>query len=143
MSNQELNSLDDFQRFVSNTIKPWSREQRIALAAATTERWLPVCESFSEEEEWGDPSVFQRAVEAVWNCALGTNLSAKDHRLHKKHVEENTPHIDDFDAEEVIATSGMIYYALNCCVSDDNTDDVVMAMVSGFDRTARGSQVDT
>lgn len=138
MSNQELNSLDDFQRFVSNTIRPWSRERRIALAAATTERWLPVCESFSEEEEWGDPSVFQRAVEAIWNCALGKNLSAKDHRLHKKHVEENTPHIDDFDAEEVIATSGMIYYALNCCVSDDNTDDVVMAMVSGLEAVAPG-----
>ena len=47
MAKQELNSLADFERFVSNTIKPWSREQRIALVAGMADRWLPVYESFS------------------------------------------------------------------------------------------------
>lgn len=142
MSNQELNSLDDFQRFVSATIKPWSREQRTALAAAMAERWLPVYESFSEEEEWGDPSAFQRAIESVWNCALGHKLTSKDHRRLMKDVEENTPHMDDFDAEEVIATSGIIHYALNSCMSADNIDDTVMAMVSAFEGVAPGIYTD-
>src|SRR5688572_13097645 len=123
MPNQELNSLDDFERFASSTISPWSREQRIALAAAMAERWLPVYESFSEQEEWGDASTFQRAVQAVWNSVLGHTLTPNDLRLHKKRVGENTPHVDDFDCEEAIATSGMIDYALNCCVSADNTND--------------------
>lgn len=142
MSNQELNSLDDFQHFVSNTIRPWSREQRIALAAGMAERWLSVYESFYEQEEWGDPATFQRAVESVWKCVLGHTLTPKDHRQHKERVEENTPHLDDFDAEEVIATSAMIDYALNCCVSTDNTDDAVMAMVSGFEGVAPGIYTD-
>lgn len=136
MPNQELNSLDDFERFASSTISPWSREKRIALAAAMAERWLPVYESFSEQEEWGDASTFQRAVQAVWNSVLGHTLTPKDLRLHKKRVGENTPHVDDFDCEEAIATSGMIDYALNCCVSADNTNDAVMAMVSGFEAVA-------
>lgn len=144
MSNPELKSLDDYQQFVSKTIERWSRERRIALAAAMAERWLPVYESFSEEEDWGDPSILKRAVEAVWDCALGKKLTPKDHALLKNRVEENTPHVDDFavDLDEVIATSIVIDYALNCCGSDDNTQDVVWAMVSGFEGIAPGISTD-
>ncbi len=142
MSNHELNNLDDFRRFVSSMIKPWSPEQRTALAAGMAERWLPVYESFSEQEEWGDPAVFQRAVQAVWDCVVGHTLTPKELRLHKKRVQDNTPHLDDFDAEEVIATSGIIYYALNCCLNSDNTDDAVMAMVSAFEGVAPGIYTD-
>lgn len=140
MLNPELKSLDDYQQFVSHTIKPWSRERRIALAAAMAERWLPVYESFSEEEDWGDPSILKRAVEAVWDCALGKELTLKDHVLLKNRVDENTPHDDDFAVyiDEVIATTAAIDYALNCCMSDDNTEDVVWAMVSGFEGIAPG-----
>lgn len=142
MSNRDLNSLDDFQRFVSSTIKLWSREQRIALAAAMAERWLPVFESFSGEEEWCNASSFQDALQAVWNCALGHTLTPKDQRHHKKRVEENTPHLDDCDAEELIAASAIIDCALDCCLNTDNTDDAVMAMVSGFEGVAPGIYTD-
>ena len=144
MSNPELHSLEEYQQFITNTIKPWTREKRIALAAAMAERWLPVYESFSEEEEWGDPSILQRALEAVWNCALGKKLTSKDQKLLKNRVDENTPHSDDFasDIDEVIATTAMIDYALSCCVSDDNTDDAVMAMVSAFEGVAPGIYTD-
>jgi len=139
-----LKSLDDYQQYLTNVITPWPREQRIALAAAMAERWLPVYESFSEEEDWGDPSILQRAVEAVWNCALGTKLTRKDHGTHKARVEENMPHVDDFasDVEEALATAAMVDYALDCCVSDDNTGDVVMALVSGFEGVAPGIHTD-
>jgi uncharacterized protein YjaG (DUF416 family) len=138
MSNEELNSLDDYEQFVSSTVRPWSQQQRIALAVAMAERWLPAYESFSEESEFGDPAVFQRAVQAVWSCVLGDTLTSKERRLHNERVEENTPHLDDFDCEEAIATSAMIFYALNCCATTDNTEDVVMAMVSGFEGVAPG-----
>jgi uncharacterized protein YjaG (DUF416 family) len=142
MSRKDFNSLDGYERFVSSTIGSWSREQRIALAAGMAERWLPVYESFSEEEEWGDPATFQRAVQSVWNCVLGHTLTPKEHRILKVRVEENTPHLDDFDAEEIIATSAMIDYALNCCVGVDNTGDTVMAMISGFEGVAPGIYTD-
>ena len=54
VSNSELNSLNDYEQFVRNVVKPWSREQRIALAAAMAERWLPVYQSFAEEEDSGE-----------------------------------------------------------------------------------------
>lgn len=143
MPNPELNSLDEFERFVRNTITPWSQEKRIALAAAMAERWLPVCNSFFEEYEWDDPAVFQDAVESVWNCLLGHKLTGKECRLLDKRVQKNTPHVDDYDCEEVIATSAMIGYALNCCVGADNTGDALMAMVYGFEAVAPGLHQDT
>jgi uncharacterized protein YjaG (DUF416 family) len=140
MSNPELNSLDDYQQFVTNAIKPWPREKRIALAAALAERWLPVYESFSEEEEWGDPKILRRAVGTVWSCAVGNKLTRREQGLIKNRIGENTPHVDDFavDVEDAIATAAIIDYALDCCVSDDNTSDVVMAMTSGFEGVAPG-----
>jgi uncharacterized protein YjaG (DUF416 family) len=142
MSNQELNSIDDFRRIVSSMIKPWSREQRIALAAAMAERWLPVYESYSDEEEWGDPSTFQRALQSVWDCVLGHKLTSKNHRLHKRNVDQNTPHLDDCNDEEVMATSYIVEYALDCCLSADNTNDAIMAMVSCFEGVAPGIYTD-
>ena len=85
MSNKEFNSLDDFERFVKNTITPWSPEQRIALAASMVERWLPIYQSFSEDEEWGDPALFERAVQSVWKCVLGDELTPKDRKRYEKH----------------------------------------------------------
>lgn len=138
MSKESFNSLEDFEGFVSSTMEPWTAEQRTVLAAAMADRWLPVYESFSEEYEWGDPQTFEDAVVAVWNCVLGHKLSSKDGQVHYQRVKKNTPHMDNFDCEEVIATSAMIYYALKCCANSDNTEDAVMAMVSGFEAVAPG-----
>ena len=138
MSKENLNSLEDFQRFVSSTIKPWPPEKRTALAAATADRWLPVYESFSEENEWGDPQTFEDAIVAVWNCVMGHELSPKDIQDHDKRVKKNTPHADDFDCDGAITTSAMIYYALRCCENANNTGDTVMAVVSGFLGIASG-----
>jgi uncharacterized protein YjaG (DUF416 family) len=135
MPNQKLNSLDDFERFVRTTIIPWSPQQRIVLAVSMVERWLPVYESFSKENQWGDAATFQRTVQSVWNCVLGHELTRKDRQLYEEHVTENTPDLDDYEA---VATSAMIGWALNCCISADNTDEAVMAMVCGFEAVARG-----
>ena len=138
MSNKEFNSLDDFERFVKNTITPWSPEQRIALAASMVERWLPIYQSFSEDEEWGDPALFERAVQSVWKCVLGDELTPKDRKRYEKQLSENTPHPDDFacETDEVIATSAMTGWAINACGKADNIHEAVMAMVCGFEALA-------
>lgn len=133
MSNQELNSLDDFERFVRSTITPWSPAQRIALAVSMAERWLPAYKAFSKENQWGAPVTLERAVQSVWNCVLGHELSRKDRQLHQKRVSENTPDFEDFECVEAIATSAMIGWALNCCSSADNTNEAAMAMICGIE----------
>src|SRR5687768_15501335 len=55
MPTPKLNSIDDYELFLSETIENWSQQQRTAFAAAMAERWLPVYESFSAAEDWGDP----------------------------------------------------------------------------------------
>ncbi|MEW5977619.1 MAG: hypothetical protein AB1898_17635 [Acidobacteriota bacterium] len=56
MPDPELKSIDDYEVFLTERITPWSPPQRVALAAAIAEHWLPAYESFSAEEEWGDPA---------------------------------------------------------------------------------------
>jgi hypothetical protein len=41
---EALNSVDDYERFLQQTLAAWSTEQRTAFAAAMAERWLPVYE---------------------------------------------------------------------------------------------------
>ena len=65
MAGEKLNSIGDFERFVEAKIEPWSSEQRLALAAAMAERWLPFYEAFSEREQWGDPANLRRLREAL------------------------------------------------------------------------------
>ncbi|HEX6729984.1 MAG TPA: DUF416 family protein, partial [Pyrinomonadaceae bacterium] len=138
MLNREFNGLDEYEDFVSTTIETWSPQQRIALAAVTAERWLPAYESFSALEEWGDPAILREALQAVWSHLPGDSIKPKELRHYSRLVEENTPHLDDFDAEEAIAASAAILYALACCKADDNVGDVVMSLVSGFEAVAPG-----
>ena len=136
MSNEELKSLDDYERFISATIESWSPKQRITLAAAMAERWLPAYEAFSAREDWGNPAGLRLALQAVWGHVLGRTL--KDRRRHAADVGENTPHLDDFDAEEAIAACAIIEYAMDCCDAPENVSHAVMAMVSGFEAIAPG-----
>lgn len=143
MSNRELDSLDNFERFVRSTIIAWSPEQRTALAVSMAERWLPVYEAFSEENQWGDPPTIEHAVQSVWKCVLGDKLTPKDRQRHQEQVDENMPDLEDFDGEEAVATCAMTGWALNCCGKPDNTHETVMAMVCGFEAVAHNIYQDT
>ena len=41
MPSPALNSIDDYEHFLWATLEAWSPEQRLALAAAMAEHWLP------------------------------------------------------------------------------------------------------
>lgn len=132
MPNQDFESLDQFESFISKTISPWSNEQRSLLAAAMAERWLPVYEDFSEKNDWGNPAAFGDTVQTVWNCVLGQQkLTAQDLKLHNERMDKNTPHADDFDCEEALAACSIISDALECCHRGSNTDFAARAVAYG------------
>jgi uncharacterized protein YjaG (DUF416 family) len=132
MPNQEFKSLDHFESFISKTITPWSNEQRTLLAAAMAERWLPVYEVFSEENDWGKPAVFEDVVQTIWNCVLGhQKLTNDDLKLHTERMDKNTPHVDDFDCEQALAACSIISDALECCHRGNNTGWAARAMAYG------------
>lgn len=132
MAREKLNSIGDYERFVEATIEAWSPEQRIALAAAMAERWLPVYEAFSAAEAWGDPVNLRRSLEAVWNHLRGRLLSSSDVVRYVAQVEDSTPHMDDFDDEAALAACVMLSEALRCCRTDDNAAPAMQAVISGF-----------
>jgi uncharacterized protein YjaG (DUF416 family) len=133
MPTPKLNSIDDYQLFLDETIETWSQEQRTAFAAAMAERWLPVYEAFSKAEEWGDPASFRRALDAVWRHVSGQPLGRADRARYAQQIDDTTPHMDDFDAPEALAACVMVKEAVECCRPSDNHNYVIQASLSGFE----------
>ena len=42
------------------------------------ERWLYVYDSFSAEEQWGDPDNLRRSLDAAWNHLEGKKLNREE-----------------------------------------------------------------
>lgn len=126
-------SVDEYEVELSQRLEPWTTSQRTALAAAMAERWFPVYESFSREEEWGDAALVRRCVDAVWNHAAGKPLANSDGSRLKKQLEDITPHMDDFDAPEALAVCIMVGDAVDCCRTADNLASVVRVCLCGFE----------
>ena len=121
MANQDFKSLDEYEIFLTEKMTPWSVPQRVALAAAIAEHWLPAYESFSAEEDWGDPASLRRSLDAVWSHVQGRALAERDVARHIQQVEEITPHMDDFDAEEALIACVSVKEALRTCRDPENT----------------------
>ncbi len=121
MANQDLKSLDEYEVFLTEKMTPWSPQQRVALAAAIAEHWLPAYESFSAEEDWGDPASLRRSLDAVWSYVQGRVLAERDVARHIQQVEEITPHMDDFDAEQALIACAVIMDALQTCGGPEST----------------------
>lgn len=115
MSQPELKCLDDYEVLLTEKLASWSPQHRVALAAGLAERWLPAYESFSSEEEWGDPASLCRSLDALWGHILGRGLGASDIARHIQQIEEITPHLDDFDAEEALTACAILNDALRSC----------------------------
>ena len=131
MANQELKSLDEYEIFLTEKMTPWSPQQRVALAAAIAEHWLPAYESFSAEEDWGDPASLRRSLDAIWNHVQGRELTARDVARHNQQIEEITPHMDDFDAEEALIACVTVREALRTCDNPENTIPYAQASALG------------
>jgi uncharacterized protein YjaG (DUF416 family) len=133
MAEEEINSFDDFDRYLDTTIKAWKSEQRMAFTAAMAERWLPVYKEFSEREEWGDPENLRRILEAVWKHLGGQQLSSSDISRYITQVDESTPHMDDYDDVAALAACVMVKEALLCCRNPDDHVPAIQSAMSGFE----------
>ncbi|HBG74134.1 MAG TPA: hypothetical protein DDW79_01565, partial [Anaerolineae bacterium] len=133
VAKQEFNNLEQYEGFIQTRIKPWSPAQRIALAAGMAERWLHAYETFSNSENWGDPAILRRSLDAVLNRLGGQASSAVKWSSLSDQVQNITPHMDDFDANEALCACAMIQYAIDCCTEKDNNTPALMAVLSGLE----------
>lgn len=131
MANAELKSIDEYEVFLTEKMTAWSPQQRVALAAAIAEHWLPAYESFSLEEGWGDVASLRRSLDAVWSHVQGHILAERDVARHSQQVEEITPHMDDFDAEEALIACVAVKEALRTCRDPENTIPYALASALG------------
>jgi len=111
---EELKSIDDYESFINETIASWSPAQRVALAAAMAERWLPIYASFSSTYEWGDPASLHHCLDTIWNHLRGHVIAPMELARLAAQVYDSTPHMDDFDAYEALAACTILDDALEC-----------------------------
>jgi len=137
---REPENIDEYGLFLTQKLKPWSPRQRVALAAAIAERWLPAYESFSAEKKWGDADSLRHGLEAVWGHVQGRPLA--DATRHIEQIEDLTPHQDKFDAPEALAACAILTDALYACDSNENTiphvKRAVLGVIEGIAKAAPG-----
>jgi uncharacterized protein YjaG (DUF416 family) len=134
MTSQKLNTLDDYEMYLGETIERWSPEQRLALAASQAERWLTAYDVFSKQEDWGDAPALHNCLNAVWGHLLGEpSLSGSDRSRYIKAIHDVTPHMDDFDAIEALVACTILDDAVECCKMGNNSRHAIQALISGFE----------
>src|SRR4029453_4295679 len=110
-----MENIDEYEAFLSSKLESWSPEHRVAFSASMVERWMHTYEKFSDAEQWGDAANLRRILDAIWDHVLKRPLSPTDRARFAAQVEESTPHLDDFDANEALATCVMLSEALDSC----------------------------
>ena len=121
-------SIDYYGIFLTESMASWSSEQHVAWAAAVAQRWLPSYESFSYNEDWGDPASLRRSLEAVWSHVAGRMLSPSHAAQHIQQIDDVTPYMDDFDAEDALIACALLKDALRACGEPDNSLRMVSQM---------------
>ena len=71
----------------------------------------------SQAEDWGDPAVPRYSLDMVWSHLGGRPLAADELARLTRLVEVATPHMDDFDANEVLSACVMVIDELRCCLA--------------------------
>lgn len=132
MPAEALASIDDYEVFLTERLSPWSPQQRLALAAGIAERWLPAYENFSAEENWGDAASLRRSLDAIWGHIRGSTLRDRDLSRHIAQLEDITPHLDDFDAEDAITACAILHDALQMCGDPDNGIPYIVRLALGI-----------
>jgi uncharacterized protein YjaG (DUF416 family) len=134
-----MEDIDEYEAFLSSKLDAWSPEHRVAFAAAMVERWMHTYEKFSDAEQWGDAANLRRILDAIWDHVLKRPLSPTDRARFAAQVEESTPHLDDFDANEALATCVMLSEALDSCGSpESSTAAAVRTALSAFEAAVPG-----
>lgn len=63
----------------------------------------------------------RQSLDAVWSCVQGRVLTESDIARHTQQIDEITPHMDDFDAEEALIACVALSDALRSCGAPENT----------------------
>jgi hypothetical protein len=137
-----FNDIDEFEQYLASELEAWTPAQRSAFATAMAERWLHVYETFAAKERWGDAALMQQAVDAAWAHAAGRSLSNADRGRLLRLIEDATPHMDDFDAEEALAVAFIVRQAVDTCAGRNNVGSAVQASLSAFEAISADWSID-
>ena len=100
---------------------------RVAFAASICERMLPMYNTFSQMENWGQPSVLRELLDKMWLILEGKTIdSSKVHQMMEEcSCEDVCPNIEDYNFDnldylyEAFFTVSALYSTLTALLTVD------------------------
>ncbi len=128
-----MKDVNEYEEFLNAKLDSWSPKQRVAFAAAMAERWFPTYRKFSATEQFGDLAALRRILDGIWGEVLDRPIVAAARLRHASQIEENIPHLDDFDdADGALAACVMLGEALTASGVPDKPREAARTAISGF-----------
>jgi len=140
-----LVDIDGYLIILRAMLRSWSRAQRLAFAAALSERWLGVYENFSTANGWGHPEQLRDALDDVWAHIQGQNFPASAWKKHSQAIMENTPDLDEFDAWDALTSCMILDLTLEGCgeaSAEEASDLAERVAVAAYDAVAQDETCD-
>jgi uncharacterized protein YjaG (DUF416 family) len=136
MTNNPPCTFDEYERHLTETLKVWSPQQRVAFVAGLAERWLQAYEKFSAAQRQGDPAVLRQIVGAIWDHLRGRLLAPADATRFSEQINENAPDTEEFDqlgAWRALQACVILGLALEYCKTTGNTATITRTALAAFE----------
>jgi len=127
--------------YLTSELRKLSLAQRIAFAAASAERLVPLYVRFSREAAWGDAGVLARAVQEAWKAAQAEHVDHEKMRDLIRLCELAAPDTEDFHSpftSAALSASGAACAALRCALSGDECEDAATMVTDAIYLTLAG-----
>lgn len=118
---EEFAGLREYERHVGEVVNGWDTVRRVVFVAAMAERWLPAYAEFTAVKRWGRVDVLRGALDTVWAHLAGTPLDERAAVDQAQRVQEQTPHLDDFDAPAALSAAVIVHDALSACARPEQS----------------------
>lgn len=101
--------MDIFLNKIQQEISHFHSSQLALLNVMTCEKVLPIYSLFSQQEAWGNISIFEEALITQYQFILNIPISESKIDNILEEIESNAPNLDEF-------SNGIASYALDACI---------------------------
>jgi uncharacterized protein YjaG (DUF416 family) len=105
-------SLDSALDLLQSKVATLSRRNLAALFGSIGRAMLPIYLCFSQRNQWGDATILQSALDAVFGYSRGQSDLGQTGESILHSITEITPHVEDFDCPDSI-------FAINAAICVD------------------------
>jgi len=129
--------MNSFEAYIVNLeakLISFPTRHRIAFSASVSERLFPYYQAFSLSVSWGNPSLYRRALDVVWEQASGAQVPRSSIEELIALTDPLMPDMDEFSEFNAQWFCSACYWTLKSCEVADNVAFALAAAEAAYDR---------